>query len=590
MKLKKYGRKNNERGTALLIAIFALMILAAVGMGMIYTANTETSVNSNYRQSQQAYFAARAGLEQARDMLLSGGITKLPNAKSTENGTGKGLPGQQRGAAYIINPAAGETVAPWDPSNKFFDDEFCQEYLGSGIHDGVKCGAAQVPSGSWYNSQTAAALSGGAAPLPFKWVRVTLKTNQSSSPWVVDGSRPGDKQACYDGRQELSLMAKASQPSSSPFWKPELGFSASDTLGMFWFGKGGSGNGGGGGGGGTSTCTSVPAGTTGATACGCGSTIMPADPFVAGAQTCVDAGLEPIYVLTSLAVTGNGTRRMMQQEVSRVTTPWPPAALSFAGPVNSVNFGTSDQYTIDGRDIVNNPTNKTAGTSLSDAPCGPDVPSAGATQDRMGGDPRNPTGFEQVVNASLGAKTPFQGADSGTNTGQCSPSSSDVRDATQAMGSNLSTPAQLQMLLQNMINIADYIGPASDVTNPGTDASPKITVIQNRDGSPADCNKCSAFSGSGVLVVTGNLTTAGQTTFNGLVIVLGGTLLMDGTSNVNGGLILGNMNTVNGVQQGINMDVSGGGGVGGVHYDSCRIINAQNKKAFKILATREVMY
>src|SRR5438067_10219904 len=194
----KNGPKNNERGTALIIALFALMILAAVGMGMIYTANTEISVNSNYRNSQQAYFAARAGLEEARDRLLAGNISNLPYAKDPGNGTGKGLPGQQRGAVYIINAASGETVAPWDPNNKYFDDEYCQEYKGSGWAEGVKCGAAQLPSGPWYNSTNANAMPGGAAPLPYKWVRVTLKMNQSSFPWMVDGSRPVDKQVCYD--------------------------------------------------------------------------------------------------------------------------------------------------------------------------------------------------------------------------------------------------------------------------------------------------------------------------------------------------------------------------------------------------------
>ena len=428
-------------------------------------------------------------------------------------------------------------------------------------------------------------MPGGAAPLPYKWVRVTLKMNQSSFPWMVDGSRPVDKQVCYDGKQEVSLMSKASQPSSSPFWKPELGFSTSDTLGMFWFGKGGSK-----GGGGTtppSTCNSVAAGTSGAPACGCGSAQIPADPFIAGAQTCVDAGLEPVYVLTSLAVTGNGTRRMMQQEVSRATTPWPPASLTFAGPMNSMDFGTSDQYTIDGKDIINNAANKASGKSLSDTPCGPDVPSVGATQDKLNNDPTSLTAFEQVVTASVNAKTPFQGADSGSNPGECPTAISDVRDATQAMSGSMSTPAQLQQLYQSMLAISDYDGPASGITssNYGTDANPKVNIVEG------DCNMCAAFSGSGVLVVTGNLTTAGNDTFNGLVIVLGGTVNMKGTSNVNGGMILGNTNTdVSGNQQPINFTVNGGGGTGGVHYDSCRIINAQNKKSFKILATREVMY
>lgn len=584
--MKQYN-SNNERGSALVMALFALMILAAVGMGMIYTANTETTINNNYRNSQQAYFAARAGLEEVRDRIFTGDITNLPSPKIM--GTDKGLPAKTNGAIYVINPSGGETVAPWDKANKYFDDEYCHEagaIADGSAPPGVKCQA--VPTGpaanNWYSSINAKTLPTG-VPLPYKWVRINLKSNQGARPWYVNRKTQDNyMQACYDGSQEIELPP--STLITAPTWARDFGVSKSDMLAAFWFGHGGNGNGNNNP---PPTCNSVAPGTAGATACGCGSTQLGPDPMlnkVPPPTNCTDAGLEPIYVLTSLAVTGNGTRRMMQQEISKVTTPWPPASLSFAGPVNSMNFGTSDQYTIDGKDIVNNPTNLAAGTSTSAAPCGPDVPSVGATQDRMpvngNGTNNNPTAFEQVVNAGGGAKTPFQGSDSGTLAGQCSPTTSDIRDATQALQGSTSSTAQLQQIYQNMVSIADYIGDQTGITTQaqaGTDAAPKINIIQG------DCNMCAAFSGAGVLVITGNLTTAGKTTFNGLVIVLGGTVLMDGTSNVNGGMMVGNLNG-----GGINFSVNGGGAIGGVHFDSCRIQNAQNKKSFKVLATREVLY
>ena len=46
--------RNKERGIALLIVLMALFLVAAVGMGMIYMSNTETSINANYRDTQLA--------------------------------------------------------------------------------------------------------------------------------------------------------------------------------------------------------------------------------------------------------------------------------------------------------------------------------------------------------------------------------------------------------------------------------------------------------------------------------------------------------------------------------------------------------
>jgi len=51
--------RNNEKGIALLIVLMALFLVAAVGMGMIYMSNTETTINANYRDTQLAFFSMR---------------------------------------------------------------------------------------------------------------------------------------------------------------------------------------------------------------------------------------------------------------------------------------------------------------------------------------------------------------------------------------------------------------------------------------------------------------------------------------------------------------------------------------------------
>src|SRR5947208_5791391 len=65
----KVNSQRNERGVALLIALFALLLLSVVGLGMMYSTNMETSINSNYRDKQVAFYAALAGLQEARDRI-----------------------------------------------------------------------------------------------------------------------------------------------------------------------------------------------------------------------------------------------------------------------------------------------------------------------------------------------------------------------------------------------------------------------------------------------------------------------------------------------------------------------------------------
>ncbi len=139
MRGKIMDRKNQyERGIALVMALIALLIVTSVGLSMMYMANTETSVNGNYRDEQTAYYAAKAGLEEARDRMRStagSGITlsaRLPTA----------LPGAAGGVLYILNPTGSETVAPWSTSNPYFDEEICKE---------VDCSGGQVPpTTGWY--------------------------------------------------------------------------------------------------------------------------------------------------------------------------------------------------------------------------------------------------------------------------------------------------------------------------------------------------------------------------------------------------------------------------------------------------------
>jgi hypothetical protein len=126
---------HTERGIALVMALIALLIVTSIGLSMMFMADTETSINGNYRDEQTAYYASKAGLEEVRDRMRSNagaGITvsaSLPTA----------LPGAVSGVLYILNPTGSDVVAPWLTSNPYFDDEICRE---------VNCSGGQVPPDS----------------------------------------------------------------------------------------------------------------------------------------------------------------------------------------------------------------------------------------------------------------------------------------------------------------------------------------------------------------------------------------------------------------------------------------------------------
>ncbi len=233
--------RDPESGVVLILAILGLLLLSAIALAMLYSTDTETSISVNYRDKQSAIYGALAGLQEARDRihpltgdlgagtnLSAGGLNILPT----------GLPSTSSpNVLYLINPSSGETVAPWDPSNKYFDTELCHESyfvnnLGvTSVAAGTPCPAtsASVPGGSswyaWYdNSQkktnTSATGTGDAAtletayqlkdsnsnkiPLTYKWVRVTLKSDNMTPVSVGTGN---GTEACWDGNHEQQLSA-----------------------------------------------------------------------------------------------------------------------------------------------------------------------------------------------------------------------------------------------------------------------------------------------------------------------------------------------------------------------------------------------
>jgi len=72
METKSQIRKHHaEQGVALLIAIFALLLVSVVAIALVVSSGTDSALAGNYRSSASAYYAALAGLEEARGRLLA---------------------------------------------------------------------------------------------------------------------------------------------------------------------------------------------------------------------------------------------------------------------------------------------------------------------------------------------------------------------------------------------------------------------------------------------------------------------------------------------------------------------------------------
>ncbi len=281
--------RNQERGIALFFTLFALLLLSALAASLVLVASTETTINSNYRSEETTFFAARAGIAEAADRLMSASAsTPVITPPSV-------VPSAAGGVLYLINQGTlSTTVKPWVASttsspNPYMDDELCHD--GYSITGMTTTSSPDVPCttlptvGGWYTTVTSnAPWNGTAAALPYQWVRVALKLNQSvshlnpvtntTSDYYVNSAQSVTAPVCWNGVSEVVMTA-------------------------------------------ASCASMVPSGTN-------------------------------VYLITALAVSPSGSRTMVQSEVTVSSTPGTAFGLfanSSACP--SITFsgnGTTDSY------------------------------------------------------------------------------------------------------------------------------------------------------------------------------------------------------------------------------------------------------
>ena len=192
---------NREHGVALLFCLFALLILTAVTTSLVLLSGTETSVNYNYRTEEIAFFAAKSGIYEALDRM------QQSNSHSIAANIPTSVPSATGGVLYIINAGSSLTVKPWDPTNTYFDDEFCHEgYTIAGMtatSPDVPC--TTVPTGtSWYTTVTSNyPWSDTSTAMPYEWVRVNWKVNATQS-YLSGGTTPTTSTYAVNSRQSAA--------------------------------------------------------------------------------------------------------------------------------------------------------------------------------------------------------------------------------------------------------------------------------------------------------------------------------------------------------------------------------------------------
>ncbi len=185
--MKRKANRKQQRGVALFIAIFALLLISAVALALMTMAGTESSLNSNYKSSVQAFYDAKAGIEEGRGRLWSA----HPNFIGPLLSNPVGSPMPLGNVVYILNPSGAEVVNPTDMTNAYADTQYTKEW------------GTNPPTAT--TTPTASVSTQAGVPGPqFKWVRITPVTEKSLGIDVNgDGALDNLNALYYDGTQQF---------------------------------------------------------------------------------------------------------------------------------------------------------------------------------------------------------------------------------------------------------------------------------------------------------------------------------------------------------------------------------------------------
>ena len=548
----------NESGAAMLIAIFALLLISVVAIALVVSSGTDSSLAGNYRTASSAYYAGVAGLEEARGRLLWKNPDCIVNRPIAPNCPNAGfipmagvLPAMTlTQVRYILNPnpLSGESVDPTNTANPYADTEYQNEF-------GFSLSSADV--------QTTGSVSDASGiPGPaYKWARITPATEQSIGVDVNgDGNLDHVTPLVYD-------PAPAYQPGCPPA-----------NPGLFLPG-------------------SVP-----------------------NCPTWSSNTAVQVLEITVLAVAPNGGKRLLQYIVAPIIISpdtndvnFPAAIMVDDGQAgNALTFNPPSGLQVSGVDQCTNPI-------PAPPPGTPNaVAAVGYSSSVDYGTVLGPVSAILSQNPSV---PNYQGTpiSSPTSTPPSKPYSPSLWLFPQPYPpTSLSTtppppppvgyplrqswlqPASLDAVMQDIVNSADVIinGPAtgSDIWNaaPGMATTPMTIVVKG------DLTLNGGFGaptvGNGLLLVTGTLTYHPSATWNGIILVVGqGQMLFaghHGTGGIYGTVFVAQTRDSSGnllpSLQATFGPSSGSDPGNGILYSSCSVNLAQGPITYKVLSFHEI--
>ena len=315
---------------------------------------------------------------------------------------------------------------------------------------------------------------------------------------------------------------------------------------------------------------------------------------VAGATTtttaCPSPNL-PVYVLTTLAVTPSGSRRMLQTEIAQDQLNFTaPSALTMDGTTDLFSGGNAGNWGVSGVDhTVATCGANTGGGSVPaiGVPDGTPAVGNGKGQNAATGDIKN-------VISGVNGNPNSSGIPSNNTTNYPGLGSSpDVENVSSVLPANkLDTISDITSLVSTLKASATQpvVAGGTKVSGNGglfnsidTNGNPQPQIVY----ANGDLTLSGSSTGYGILVVTGTLTMKGTVTWNGIILVVGtGVVQTDGTNQFNGAVVVANTST--GALGSPIFNVNGGGN-GGVAYSSGCVAQATLQPTFHVISIRELM-